>query len=438
MKKLFTVLICAALVAGCDRGPVGETEITKWQYDKRGAVSITYDDGTVNQFRVAVPIMNRLGLPGTFYINTGTLPGSTYTGKFIGRPIAEIIEEARTVPTGIDNIFERASASRFIPVEGADDYFSRAGARIDAGRIEEAYAIMDDFYAKVFGGKLKGAKITPAGGEGEAPLTWDMVRTYTAEGHEFSSHMVTHPYVSALDEENMLYELEKSRLEIRDRVDVRSTIAAECPYGTNDDRAMGYAMGVYPVLRNRMALDYMLEIHRGYPTSPVNPDYEYVQWQRGIVTRTTLDEMKEWVDVVAAQQNAWLVLVIHGVDGIGWEAMTGDDMDAYFSYIAAEDDLWVATFGDAARYVRERMEATVRSVRKGRRVIVSLDHPLDKTLFDLPLTLKTRVDPDWEQVCVRQGEVSATLEVSLDDKGAYVVYQALPGAGDIELTESDL
>jgi len=29
----------------------GQTEITKWQDGKAGAVSITYDDGSINQFR---------------------------------------------------------------------------------------------------------------------------------------------------------------------------------------------------------------------------------------------------------------------------------------------------------------------------------------------------------------------------------------------------
>ena len=35
----------------------GQTEITKWQDGKTGAVSITYDDGSINQFRYALPLM---------------------------------------------------------------------------------------------------------------------------------------------------------------------------------------------------------------------------------------------------------------------------------------------------------------------------------------------------------------------------------------------
>jgi hypothetical protein len=66
-------------------GQVGQTEITEWQYGKNGAVSLTYDDGSINQFRVAVPIMDSFGFPATFFIITGQIPGSQYHGTFIGK-----------------------------------------------------------------------------------------------------------------------------------------------------------------------------------------------------------------------------------------------------------------------------------------------------------------------------------------------------------------
>src|ERR1700747_118861 len=88
---------------------VGKTEITKWQYDKNGAVSLTYDDGSINQFRVAVPIMDSFGFPATFFIITGNIPGSQYHGTFVGRPTNAIIAETANIPTNRDNFFERAS-----------------------------------------------------------------------------------------------------------------------------------------------------------------------------------------------------------------------------------------------------------------------------------------------------------------------------------------
>jgi peptidoglycan/xylan/chitin deacetylase (PgdA/CDA1 family) len=435
MKKTLLCIVCAAAALGLHAQKVGETVITKWQHDKRGAVSITYDDGTYNQFRVAVPIMNNLGLPGTFFINTGWLPGSIHKPKFVGRPVSEIVREAASVPTNSENLLERISASRFVLVKEADNWFSRARSRRDAGRIDEACAIMDEFFTKVRAGELAPGDPFAVAGDPNAihGLTWDEARELTALGHECSSHMVTHPNLSGLDDANMRYELEMSRAEIIAQLDYRSSISAECPYGINEDRSIGYAIKTYPALRNRMSLDYMFEIHRGDRTDPVAPDREYVQWQRGIVSRTTLEEMNGWVDLAAGQQNMWLVTVIHGVDGIGWEPVTTADVEAHFSHIAANEDLWVATFGDAARYILERMNSTVEYRTSGNRIAVSVDHPLDKALFDLPLTLKTYVDPAWGEVRVVQDGAATTVSVLRDGSGAYVIYQADPGDGEVEL-----
>ena len=89
---LFTIILgLSAIAAKCQVAPVGQTEITEWQNNKNGAVSITYDDGSLHQFTKALPIMERLKLPATFFVITGGLPGSEYHGKFIGRPVNTII-----------------------------------------------------------------------------------------------------------------------------------------------------------------------------------------------------------------------------------------------------------------------------------------------------------------------------------------------------------
>jgi hypothetical protein len=42
-----------------------------WSGDCRGAVSLTFDDGSQSQLDIAIPILNEYGLLGTFYINPG-------------------------------------------------------------------------------------------------------------------------------------------------------------------------------------------------------------------------------------------------------------------------------------------------------------------------------------------------------------------------------
>ena len=437
MNRIMIVFGFAVLAGACTnpQGNTGTTTITKWQDGKKGAVSLTYDDGSINQFRKAIPLMNELDMPGTFFINTGSFPGSTYRGTFIGRDVKEIIEETATISTGEENYFERASAAAYLGYAGTTEDYYRAGARFDAEDPESAYRLIDELYRKVrTGGDLPMAEPADPVDTAEE-ITWDDLRDYSGQGHEFASHMVTHPRLSSLDEPNALYELEKSRLEILDQLGERHVFSAEVPFGTEHERAMEYAHRFYPALRNRMPEPYLEELNRSSRQAPGSFEKEYIQWQRGALQRTHLPLMKSWIDTTAAHDNIWLVLVFHGVDGIGWEALSSDTLDTYFNYISSmEEDLWIATFGDVTRYMRERMSASVTSERKGNKILVDVTHPLDTLQYDLPLTLKTYVPADWQEVQVEQGAIKQ-IQSQTDSLGTYVLYRAMPGGGKVLLTK---
>ncbi len=417
------------------QAPAGQTEIAKWPYGKKAAVSLTYDDGSTNQFAKALPIMNRLHFPATFFIITGQIPGSQYQGKFIGRPVKEIIQETATVPTNKENFFERASAVGYLGYEGTITYHTQAGAFIDAGKPEEAYKVIDEGYRKVREGAFKPGYKPNQEVEEAKGVTWDKIRSYAAQGHEFASHTVTHARLAALDELNLLYELEKSKADILKQLGPAYTFSAEGPYGTEDERVVDYARKIYPALRNRMPEPYLGELNRGSKVPPGTVKKEYVQWQRGATTKTPLPLMKSWVDTVASHQNDWLVLVFHGVDGIGWEALPSTLLDEYFNYLKTHDDkLWVATFGDVTKYMRERMHAQVQTRKNKDKLLVTLQHTLDKKWYTIPLTLKTYVPATWKSVTVLQNAKKQQVTPRRDAKGMYVMYQAQPNSGSIALS----
>lgn len=433
---LLTLLVCACATKN---DSAFQTEITKWAYGKNAAVSITYDDGSINQFRNALPIMNDLDLKATFFIITGQIPGSQFQGKFIGRPVETIIAETATIPTDDENFFERASAAGFLGYRGTLEYHTSAGGAIDAGKKEDAYKIIDDLYKKVRAGDFQpGHKVSNESKEAEG-VTWDDIRSYAAQGHEFASHTVTHPRLAALDEVNMLYELDKSKEDILDQLGADHTFSVEGPYGTENERVMEYIHRIYPASRNRMPESYLLELNRSSRLSPTNPEKDYVQWQRGATTRTPLPLMKTWIDTVATNDNNWLVLVFHGVDGIGWESLNSDDLKEYFEYIKAKDDnIWVATFGDVTKYMRQRMSANVQTSEKKGDIFVELIHPLDNSMYNIPLTLKSYIASDWEQVSVTQDGKEKIFTPQRDEKGSYILYQASPNSALIKLSKSTL
>ena len=198
---------------------------------------------------------------------------------------------------------------------------------------------------------------------------------------------------------------------------------------------MKIAYKVYPALRNRMPEPWLKELDRASRQTPGKPDKDYIQWQRGATTKTPLPLMKSWVDTAAERKDTWLVLVFHGVDNLGYEALPHTMLDEYFQYIKnRQDRVWIATFGDVAKYMREKENAKVEHSQRGGKITVRLSHSLDKTMYDLPLTLKTYVSPEWKRVWVWQGKRMQRVEAQTDAKGTYVLYQAYPTGAPLTLS----
>lgn len=421
------IIIVAAILFSFCNAFSQKTAITRWKDDKKAAISLTFDDGSPNQFSVALPMLNKLSIPATFFIITGDVEGSRFHGKFIGRPVAEIIKETATTPTNKDNFFERASAIGYTGYKGTLNYHTNAGILYESGKIEEAYKLIDTAYLKVRKNEFERV----SNQERKRHLTWDAVKEYAAQGHEFASHTITHPRLAVLDEVNMIYELEKSKEEIKNKLGEQYTFSAEGPYGTEDERVMSYAYKIYPALRNRMPEPYLAELNRSSKVQPGTVNKEYVQWQRGAVTKTSLALMKSWVDTVEAHNNNWLVLVFHGVDGKGWEALPGSLLQEYFEYIKQhEQKSWIATFGDVTKYMRERMNGSVKSEVSGKKIKVQLTHTLDKDMYNFPLTLRTTVPGLWKKAAVKQnGKVQ---EVTVDN--GTILYELEPNKGVAEIS----
>lgn len=404
---------------------VGLTEITKWQDDKKAAISVTYDDGIINQFTIAKPIMDKLGLPATFYVITGKIEGSA-NGKFIGRDPDEIINETVKIKTNADNFLERASLIAFTGTSEGVDYHSQAGSRFEAGKVEEAYQIIDEGYSKIRNGNIKNTDDIVFHNNVEDTTTWKNLQSYAAQGHEIASHTVTHARLAVLDEPNLLYELEQSKADVAKFIGEEYTFSAECPYGTENERVMSYAHKIYPSLRNRMPESYLEELNRASQVEPGASEKEYVQWQRGPLTDISVENMQSWVDTCLAHDNIWLVLVFHGVNNLGWEPKTEAELDTYFTYMKKrEDKLWIATFADVTKYIRERKGSTVSSRRKRNKIEVELSSNLDKKVYDIPLTLKTYIPDSWgiADVKVKSGnnEIQEVF-ISTDENGYYAIY----------------
>ncbi len=436
MYRMFVVMLGSLAVFTSCSNFKSETQIATWKDDKPAAISITFDDASINQFRQAVPILNNLGLKATFFINTTDIPGSQFLPKFIGRPINEIIDETASIPTTQENLFERASAVRFLNIENAIELHNGAGSLFETGKISESIAKVDEVFS-VARKKKSSKEARPILLKGDV-ITWDEIRQFAAQGHEFGNHTISHPRLSVLDEQNLLYEIEKCKEELMNQLGAEHTFSLECPFGTENERVMEYAYKIHPALRNRMPENFLEEINRGSDKLPGTSGKEYIQWQRGPLQKTSVELMKSWVDTLLVHDNVWLVLTFHGIDGVGWEAKPHEQLQEYFGYMKQQEgNLWIAPFRDVTKYMRERMSATVNAVDQDGKIVVGVKHSLDPALYNFPLTLKTYVNPDWENVVVKQGTSAVTIAPESDERGTFVLYQVMPNAEGVEISNAN-
>lgn len=445
-RTLVAIAMGAAVVTPLRSQPA-LTEITKWQDGRDAAVSLTFDDSTENHFRIAVPLLDERGMHGTFFVITSEIPGSRYAPTFVGRPIMDIIRESARTPTTEANVLERTSMLRYLAdvqrVAIVNDFSAqRLGRMHERRQFDQLLPAVDALMAKL---RASGATyaVTPVsipGRYNQPPwstregVSWADFRRYAAAGHEFGSHTVSHPYLSALDEANNMYEIEKSLAEMREQLGPAQTFSIECPNGTGDVRMLPYTRAHAPLARNWVTDEFMDGIMRGDSRDPASSTRPYVQWQRGALTNTSMDTMTGWLDRTA-DHGVWLVLVFHGIEGIGWESLSTERVRTYFDEIKRrESRLWIATYRDAAKYARERMAATVASTRTGETIDVTVRHSLDPALYDLPLTARTTVPDDWKTVRFKQGSDERWLPVVHAGPGrAHVTYRVKPDGSAITL-----
>lgn len=114
----------------------------------------------------------------------------------------------------------------------------------------------------------------------------------------------------------------------------------------------------------------------------------------------------------------------HGITN-GYAAMSSPDvLRDHWKYVKDRSrNIWVDTFANIARYVKERDEAKFIIVGKAGKVSCTLTSALDPQCYDVPLTLVVRAHGASS---VHAERVGRDLPVTV--RGNSILVQAIPGA----------
>lgn len=123
-------------------------------------------------------------------------------------------------------------------------------------------------------------------------------------------------------------------------------------------------------------------------------------------------------------------LDFHGV-GEDWLVTPVDWFTALLDKLeSVRDQLWITDVVSWHQYVTERSSAEIKNAKADADTIsLELTCKADPVLYNLPLTLATKVPADWENCLVTQGANTKSLLV----KNGMVTYDAVPGGGVITI-----
>jgi len=254
-------------------------------------------------------------------------------------------------------------------------------------------------------------------------ISWTNLKKMAANGHEIASHTVTHPHASDMAST----ELTLSKKKIEQRIGVPCVTIA-------------YPYCEYPSDENVLKKNYISGRICSGAIMPYNTTDYYEISSIACGSAGTVNSASDFTSKMneAADQKGWLVFLIHEIDGgSGYSPTKSADIDAALEYAQKfPDKFWVDTYGNVARYVRERGSSRFAVQKENADTIaLNLYNSLDTTIYNYPLTIRYVKPEGWADAKVTQDSVK--VESWLSDDSTYIYFYALPNAGIIEITEAE-
>jgi len=143
----------------------------------------------------------------------------------------------------------------------------------------------------------------------------------------------------------------------------------------------------------------------------------------------------------AAGKNGWLVYLLHGIDNDGgYSPVPSDTLKASLEYLKANDlKFWVSTFGNQAKYLRERDCVSVKENSVSKKAIkLSVGDTLsDNQWYNYPLSFRRVLPKGWKSAAATQNGKEVNSAIVSVNSVKYVQFNAVPDAGEVVLKKSN-
>jgi peptidoglycan/xylan/chitin deacetylase (PgdA/CDA1 family) len=224
-------------------------------------------------------------------------------------------------------------------------------------------------------------------------VPWDQWRQVAAQGHEIGSHTVNHPDLTSLTDSELRYELSESQRVINQNIPSQLCISFAYPGNVNNSHVQAVASEYYIAARGGWAWQEGGDFNFYEDVVPVDvpPGMSFGSFKAinfydvagdNAPFAVPISNLDDKFDTAMAY-HAWFNTYLHTVP---------DDPTNYYTnyfgtlldHIVARN-LWMATFGEVAKYMRERIASTLSVLSSDTSAIqLGLTNSLDGSIYNEP------------------------------------------------------
>ncbi|MBN1757142.1 MAG: polysaccharide deacetylase family protein [Chitinispirillaceae bacterium] len=256
---------------------------------------------------------------------------------------------------------------------------------------------------------------------------WQKLADAAENGHEIASHTVTHGDLSGMNSSSQENELRNSQNTINENIPGKQCVTLAYPYC---NAGTGSLCEKYYIASRTCS---------GQVMSKSPSDFNQIS---SILCGSTMSSRNSVAGINAgaddaAKSGGWCVYLFHGVgnDG-GYSGVAVDVLQGCVDYMDNNrNKFWVESFGNVARYIKERNAVTVKETASAANSItVEVTDGLDDTVFNYPVSIRRPLPEAWDTAKVTQDE--QPVEFSLKDSAGtkYVTFDALPDRGAVVIS----
>ena len=258
--------------------------------------------------------------------------------------------------------------------------------------------------------------------------TWPKVQLAAAAGDEIGSHTVTHPDLTTVSPAQLTNELANSQATINSYVTNEKCLTLAYPYCTVPSEAVTAAYYI------------AARICSGVINPSTPSDFyrisSYVCGNTGTITN-----VPSFTNLAnsAANNSGWCVYLIHGIDNDGGYSPTSSAVltSVMQFFNTNRSRFWVQTFGNVVRYIRERNAVSISDVTNAPySITVHINQTLDDSIYNYPITVRRPLPAGWPEALVTQNGLPLDGQIVTVNSTACVMFDAVPNAGDVLLTET--